>query len=347
MKGFVNLQKKHGCDKMKKEVVKKITEIVCRAWKELDASILAPILSEDFTYDSFWVYATLKGKDTYLDYLTGKFEAIRNGDKPVSAEVRYLEPKGKYVVILNQMGNLAALEPLIQDDMLKSLWIRPVEFVSPGTQIIKKPKQPKEEKTETEYSKFSKLFLDALMTKDFSKVEKYLAEDVIQIVYDCKEISGRQEVISYWLGWLERWGEPNPTTKYEVKFCKYYDRDVLSMQARGYTNQYQMARIEDGKVKQLVWCPNPTQNPMIRYWDLDREPLLWSNGSLMSHHMGDDIEPRPYRIPCMRCGCKSEKLQWGEYTHDTGPLRYSGELSECTNCMEAVEFRPTILMRQS
>ena len=152
-------------------------------------------------------------------------------------------------------------------------------------------------------------------------------------------------MISYWEDWLERWNEPNDNTCYRVKYCKYYDREVLSIEPRGKRVLYQIARFEDGKAKQIILCPNPLQDPMIRYWDLDHSPLLFRDLSVMPHRMGKDLEPRPYRMPCMRCGCKSEKLQWYEYKHAAGPLGYSGELSVCGNCMEAVEFLPTILMR--
>ena len=332
---------------MNNEMKKKITEIVCKAWNKLDASLFEPILSNDFEYISVWVLETMKGKDRYMDYISEKFESIRKGNNPVSAELIYQEPIDKYVVVLNQGGNLAALEPTIQDNMLKSLWMRPVDMMLPAVFTTKKPivpEQPKE-KIETEYERFSRLFLEALMTNDFSAVEDLLADDVVQILYDAKEFTGKKEVISYWKGWLERWNEPAETTKYEVKNCKYYDRAVLSIKPSGSKNLYQIARMENERVKQLILCPNPLQSPLIRYWDLDHSPLLFSNFSVMPHRMGKDLEPRPYRIPCMRCGCKSERLQLYEYTHDAGPLGYKGELSVCTNCMEAVEFLPTVLLR--
>jgi hypothetical protein len=333
---------------MNKDIGKKIAETVCKAWNTLDGSLFEPILSDEFEYISVWVLETMEGKEKYLEYIKGKFESIRKGNNPVVAEILYQEIIGKYVVVLNQGGNYAALEPTIQDDKLKSLWMRPVEMTLPAVFISKKPnhlEKPKEEKHETEYGNFSRLFLEALMAKDFSFVEDLLADDVVQILYDSKEFVGKNEVVSYWNGWLERWNEPAESTKYEVKYCKYYNREVLSIQPSRSRNLYQMARIENGKVKQLVLCPNPLQSPMIRYWDLDHSPLLFKDLTVMPHRMGKDLEPRPYRIPCMRCGCKSEKLQLYEYTHDAGPLGYKGELSVCTNCMEAVEFLPTILLR--
>ena len=76
---------------MDKELDKRIIETVCQAWNKLDASLYESILSENFEYISFWVFETMKGRDRYMDYIKRKFEAIRNGDNPVSAEVVYQE----------------------------------------------------------------------------------------------------------------------------------------------------------------------------------------------------------------------------------------------------------------
>ena len=341
--------KRKGENNMEECVGKKIAEIICRAWNTLDASLLVPLLSDDFEYISIWVLETMKGKDRYVEYITGKFKSISNGSKPVVAKVLYQEVIDKYVIVLDQCGNTAALEPTIENAKLKSLWMRPIDMTLPAVFTSKKPEQEMnldEQKQETEYGRFSRLFIEALLAKDFSDVEHFLADDVLQIIYDNKEFSGKEAVVSYWLDWLERWNEPSEYTTYKVKFCKYYEREVMSIEPKGKRELYQMARIEDGKVKQLILCPNPLQNPMIRYWDLNHAPLLFKNYSIMPHRMGKDLEPHSFRIPCMRCGCKSEKLQFYEYMHDAGPLEYKGELSVCTNCMEAVEFLPTILLRK-
>ena len=235
---------------MNKDIGKKIAETVCKAWNTLDGSLFEPILSDDFEYISVWVLETMEGKEKYLEYIKGKFESIRKGNNPVVAEILFQEIIGKYVVVLNQGGNYAALEPTSQDDKLKSLWMRPVEMTLPAVFTSKKPdhlEKPKEEKHETEYGNFSKLFLEALMAKDFSLVEDLLADDVVQILYDSNEFVGKNDVVSYWNGWLERWNEPAESTKYEVKYCKYYNREVLSIQPSRSRNLYQMARIVAGE----------------------------------------------------------------------------------------------------
>lgn len=124
---------------MKTESEKQLAEIVCQAWNELDASLLEPILCDDFEFISVWVLETMKGKERYLNYISGKFEAIRMGDRPVSAEVVYQDCIDKYVIVLNQGGNLAALEPTIEGNMLKSLWMRPPGLTLPAVFTTQKP----------------------------------------------------------------------------------------------------------------------------------------------------------------------------------------------------------------
>lgn len=196
-----------------------------------------------------------------------------------------------------------------------------------------------------QYSEFSSLFIDAIMTKDFTHVANLIADDAYLVVWDYNEFTGKEAVIDYWKGWLERWNEPKESTNYEVKFCNYYYRDVVSIRTPGCRDLYIIARIEDEIVKHLVLCPKPLQNPMIRYWSLDSSPLLFEKSTLFPHRMGKNLEAHKNRIPCMRCGCKSENLQWHEYTHKTVPLGYTGELSVCPYCMEAVEYFPTLLHR--
>ena len=54
-----------------------------KAWQTLDASIVEPYLVSDFHYDSQWVLSAIESKEEYMNYLTGKFNAIRKGNAPV------------------------------------------------------------------------------------------------------------------------------------------------------------------------------------------------------------------------------------------------------------------------
>ena len=60
-----------------------ILNVILSTWRNLDADIIAPYLAEDFIYNSVWVLSTMKGKEEYLHYLSGKFNSIRkSGDYP-------------------------------------------------------------------------------------------------------------------------------------------------------------------------------------------------------------------------------------------------------------------------
>lgn len=58
-----------------------------KAWNELDASIIEPLLADDFTYGSMWVMTDLKGKTAYMDYISGKFATIKRTGSVVEAKI--------------------------------------------------------------------------------------------------------------------------------------------------------------------------------------------------------------------------------------------------------------------
>lgn len=110
---------------------KEVAEIICRAWNTLDASLFEPLLCEDYEYVSVWVLETMKGKERYLDYIRGKFKAIRESGSIVEAEVYYQEEIGKYVVLLNQDGTRgAALEMTLNEEGVKQIWMRPPSLLA-------------------------------------------------------------------------------------------------------------------------------------------------------------------------------------------------------------------------
>lgn len=55
-----------------------------RAWSNLDISCLENILADDLEYNSSWLFDPICGKETYLAYLSDKFENIRRapGSEP-------------------------------------------------------------------------------------------------------------------------------------------------------------------------------------------------------------------------------------------------------------------------
>ena len=109
---------------------KELVEIIAKAWNALDAAIIEPLLADDFEYQSFWVFETMRGKDNYVEYLTGKFGTIRRTGSKVKAMPVYQEGIDEYVVALDQDGiRDAALQIWTENGLVTKMWMRPLDLV--------------------------------------------------------------------------------------------------------------------------------------------------------------------------------------------------------------------------
>lgn len=105
---------------------KEIAKIVAAAWNNQDASLLEPYLYEDFEYSSMALLNIMKGKDNYLAYLSGKFDAFKNGGITYHAEV--VEENGiSSVVCKSNMEEIpvAVLDFEVSNGLIKKILIRP------------------------------------------------------------------------------------------------------------------------------------------------------------------------------------------------------------------------------
>ena len=75
-------------DNTTKHTPQEMATIIAEAWKNLDTSALHEILADDYEYTSQWVFDTMYGAETYLEYLGHKFEAMRHGGRPAVTDVR-------------------------------------------------------------------------------------------------------------------------------------------------------------------------------------------------------------------------------------------------------------------
>ena len=66
------------------EIVEKYAE----AWRQLNAEIISPLLDETFTYSSCWVFESLNRR-RYLEYLEGKFKAIKSSNSAPKVAIGY------------------------------------------------------------------------------------------------------------------------------------------------------------------------------------------------------------------------------------------------------------------
>jgi hypothetical protein len=85
-------------------------EILAAAWNRLDIEILVPQISENFSYESQYVFKGIQSKAEFIEYLEAKFNAIRllkeAGRMTVIAEVGIVPSlNNKTCVILSQLGS--------------------------------------------------------------------------------------------------------------------------------------------------------------------------------------------------------------------------------------------------
>lgn len=87
---------------------------VLRAWRDLDPAAFREHLSDEgFQYGSYWVRDPMVGKESYLDYITKKFETIRSkGGAPTASVVIVREaitPQTYCYAILFRQGQESSL----------------------------------------------------------------------------------------------------------------------------------------------------------------------------------------------------------------------------------------------
>lgn len=196
------------------------------------------------------------------------------------------------------------------------------------------------------YYQVSEILGKAILSSDFNEFLKYLSTDVVLTLYGKDSITGVTEVINYFREWINKFGLPCNGNKYKVRYCTYFNRNALEIKPFRACPLYIVARIDNDRINDLFFAPHPLQPITIRYWSLDNEALSFEKDPYLAQNLGEDLAPQRNRMPCMRCGTKSEKLQWYKYYYDRGPLAYDGELSVCPNCMETVEYYPDTLYRK-
>jgi hypothetical protein len=82
-----------------------------KCWNNKDVSYIRDILCENLEYTSQWVFETMYGKDTYLQYLSGKFATLKRNwqNSAITAEVGFFRGvsfgKDKPCLVITQILN--------------------------------------------------------------------------------------------------------------------------------------------------------------------------------------------------------------------------------------------------
>lgn len=95
------------------------------AWNKLDTSIVAPFLKDELHYSSFYVFAEIKSKDEYLNYLRGKFQAIKTKGSKVVANVI---PNRNLIKLIQGDSRVAVLDVKFDEGLIARADMMPPEF---------------------------------------------------------------------------------------------------------------------------------------------------------------------------------------------------------------------------
>lgn len=69
---------------------KEIALLVANAWEKRSTDGLRDVLAADFEYASQWVFDTIHGANSYVDYLTSKFNTIKRSSCNINVkDTRY------------------------------------------------------------------------------------------------------------------------------------------------------------------------------------------------------------------------------------------------------------------
>ncbi|MBS9773782.1 MAG: hypothetical protein KGV59_01315 [Tenacibaculum sp.] len=108
-----------------------------KAWNNLNVSYLENILSDNFEYNSQWVFDTMYGKETYIDYLKGKFKRIKETNAFPQAEIGYYKNaygvKNKPCIVIKQNDTKVSIIMKINNGKITNIDM--VGFPDPNTAI--------------------------------------------------------------------------------------------------------------------------------------------------------------------------------------------------------------------
>lgn len=113
-----------------KEPQNELVNLIVTAWKDGNAEILRPVLSEDFMYTSVAVSKPMSGAETYLNYLAGKFQTFRNNSVSFDPEIIDEEtPDSKIIILNDNSSNPPVLLCHFNDKKIDAIMMRPATML--------------------------------------------------------------------------------------------------------------------------------------------------------------------------------------------------------------------------
>lgn len=202
-----------------------------------------------------------------------------------------------------------------------------------------------EELPDDMHKKVALALSEGIINNDFSAFESMLDKNVRWEwpVQNRGPIVGCAEVVAYWKDWVRRISNDVQDIEFNVKFCTYYSRTILSISPKGYATTFVLFYIEDDLVKLGVFANklfariNILGKPeQFGYESLDNFPFALNDKDIKEisclETSYDD------RMPCLSCGKTSGSLSWNKVAFSNSSIDFYGAVSKCPSCGKVVEF---------
>lgn len=198
---------------------------------------------------------------------------------------------------------------------------------------------------DTLYTRASVALGKGIVDGDFDEFESMLSNQVKNINYKLRTITGKSEVLEYWKGWRTRYVETKKVQKFEVAHSNYYSNTCLLLE-----NMIVMFIIHDGLIAMTFMSPRVLNEMVGHKGDLldfpfELDSIRHCLTKIKAPSEIDDDETNENRMPCLTCGTPSEKLEWYSSLFEAGYHGYQGLVSVCPHCHKVVEYYPRIRIR--
>ena len=200
---------------------------------------------------------------------------------------------------------------------------------------------------DTLYTRASLALGRGIVDGDFDEFESLLSNQVKNINYKLRTITGKSEVLEYWKGWRTRYVEAKKVQKFEVAHSNYYSNTCLLLE-----NMIVLFIIHDGLIAMTIMSPRMLNGMVGHKGDLLDSPLELDSIRPCLTKIKDpseafENESSENRIPCLTCGTPSEDLYWYHSLFEGGIHGFSGLVSVCPHCNNAVEDDPIVRYRRA
>lgn len=191
------------------------------------------------------------------------------------------------------------------------------------------------------YTEMADFICWLIKLNEFDKIRNHLSDDCQLISLGQKTISDIDQIVSFLKKNLGADKGSDTEVILNIKLSENYERDCIEVRSlkKGcvtFTSWYLLFTLRNDKICQII-CGDL----YIHQRQSDKHP--WEQ---IKEQLKKTITPVPHQMPCMKCGCPSEKLTWIEY-HSGGPMGGRvGNMSVCPNCKEEIQFFETLHYRK-